>query len=156
MEGDFWNPQEVLFAMGTEIFPCWMRKLSSKFLGHPVNENILRRDNADHQTWNTRWQEMWSRGNKIPSEINFCAFWSVDDGVNTTFQDDVSLTSTEREQRFVCDMRKFDGVPHHLHFLPNPGFKQRKVTHFMEPKLHGPNFRKNSAPAGSQRYRKRR
>ena len=40
-------------------------------------------------------------------------------------------------------MRKFEGV------------KQRKITHFME-KNRNYAFRKNSAPAGSQRYRKKR
>ena len=36
--------------------------------------------------------------------------------------------------------------------------KQRKITHFMETKPRNPQqtFRKNSAPAGSHRYRKSR
>ena len=37
------------------------------------------------------------------------------------------------------------------------GIKQRKITHFMETKTKCQSkYRKNSAPAGSTRYRKRR
>ena len=49
------------------------------------------------------------------------------------------------------DMRQRCYNSHGMH-------KQRKITHFMETKPRNPQqtFRKNSAPAGSHRYRKSR